>query len=178
MDCQYCGAPFKTLKHASVRKWCSSGCRGEARRKQARAIFAKWLRAPLPERCPDLEGALLDVAPEGAWWYRLSCPGLQNGVPRYFPAGSRWQLRLFEEPAVPWPGYYTVCFYDAHDQLIGMVEEIAVAPSVMRVPIGSGDHRRELLSNQGAKGKRKLNRTHAPTGNQQKPARAEVSQEI
>ena len=81
---------------------------------------------------------------------------------------------MFEEPAVPWPGYYTACFYDEHDQLIGMVEEIAVAPSVMRAPIGSGDHRRELLSNQGAKGKPKRNRTHPPTGSQQKPARGGI----
>jgi hypothetical protein len=74
MDCQYCGAPFKTLKHASVRKWCSMTCRGEARREQARAIFDEWLRAELPERCPDLEGALLDVAPEGACSQRDESP--------------------------------------------------------------------------------------------------------
>jgi len=140
MACHYCGAPFKTLKHVSVRKWCSMTCRGEARRKQARAIFDEWLRAPLPERCPDLEGVLLDAAPEGAWWYRLSCPGLQNGMPRYFPAGSRWQLRLFEEPAVPWPGFYTVCFYDQHDKLLGMVEQIAIGQGSDRARIGSGDH--------------------------------------
>jgi len=140
MRCKNCDGSFTKLKYVSVRKWCSAGCRDEARREQARAIFDEWLRVPLPERCPDLEGALLSVAPEGAWWYRLSCPGMGNGVPRYYPAGSRWQLRMFEEPAVPWPGYYTACFYDEHDQLIGMVEEIAVAQGSERVRIGSGDH--------------------------------------
>jgi len=140
MCCEKCSRPIKKKKYASVRKWCSQDCRNEARREQARAIFAAWLRAPLPERCPDLEGVLLDAAPEGAWWYRLRCPGMGNGVPRYYPAGSRWQLRLFEEPAVPWPGFYTVCFYDQHDRLIGMVEQIAIGPGTERARIGSGDH--------------------------------------
>ena len=144
MGCQNCGGPFKELKYASTRKWCAASCRGAGRREQAKAVFAEWLRAPLPERCPDLEGVLLDAAPEGAWWYRLSCPGLGNGERRYYPAGSRWQLRLFEEPAVPWPGYYTACFYDEHDNLLGVVEQIAVAQGSERVTLGSGARRLHL----------------------------------
>ena len=70
------------LIDASTRKWCSATCRGAGRRKEARAVFAEWLRAPLPERCPDLEGVLLDAAPEGSWWYRLSCPGLGGRTDR------------------------------------------------------------------------------------------------
>jgi hypothetical protein len=63
---------------------------------------------------------------------------------RYYPAGSRWQLRLFEEPAVPWPGYYTACFYDEHDNLLGTVEQIAVSQGSERVPLGSGDRKLHL----------------------------------
>jgi hypothetical protein len=99
MRCGSCRKSIADLKHSSVRKWCSDDCRAAGRRERARARFAEWRRAKLPRRRLDLELTLLELAPIGAWYYRLSCPGLGNGSKRYFPTGKGWRLRLFEPPA-------------------------------------------------------------------------------
>ena len=143
MDCENCGRSIAKLKHASVRKWCSPECRAEGRRKAARAQFVEWRRAKLPRRVPDLELTLLDRSPIGAWYYRLSCPGLGNGSRRYFPAGTGWRLRLFVPPAVPWAGFYDVVFYDEHGAIVAEASAVPVVPLTF-APIGSGDHSRAL----------------------------------
>ena len=97
----------------------------------------------MPRRRLDLELMLLELAPIGAWYYRLSCPGLGNGSKRYFPAGKGWRLRLFESPVVPWAGFYDVVFYDEHGEIVAEASSVPVVP-LTRAPIGSGDHRREL----------------------------------
>ena len=48
----------------------------------------------MPRRRIDLELTLLELAPIGAWYYRLSCPGLGNGSKRYFPTGKGWRVRV------------------------------------------------------------------------------------
>jgi hypothetical protein len=144
MTCEHCRKLTKDLKYASVRKWCSEGCRSRARRKRAQSTFVAWRRKPLPARVPDLEGLLLDLAPYGSLCYRLSCPGLGNGSPHYFPASEGWRLRPFHAPAVPWSGLYTVLFYDEDGQLLGEAAEVPVVRGRQHTPIGSSDHRREL----------------------------------
>ncbi len=103
----------------------------------------EWRRAKLPRRRPDLELTLLELAPIGAWYYRLSCPGLGNGSKRYFPTGNGWRLRPFVPPVVPWAGFYDVVFYDEHGDIVAEASGVPVVP-LTRAPIGSGDHRREL----------------------------------
>ena len=143
MRCGSCRKSIGDLKHSSVRKWCSADCRAAGRRERARARFAEWRRAKLPRRRLDLELMLLELAPIGAWYYRLSCPGLGNGSKRYFPAGKGWRLRLFESPALPWAGLYDVVFYDEHGEIVAEASRVPVVPH-KRASIGSGDHRREL----------------------------------
>ena len=143
MRCGSCRKSIADLKHASVRKWCSDDCRGAGRRERARARFVEWRRAKLSRRRPDLELTLLELSPIGAWYYRLSCPGLGNGSKRYFPAGKGWRLRLFVPPAVPWTGFYDVVFYDEHGEIVAEASRVPVVPQKL-APIGSGDHRREL----------------------------------
>ena len=143
MRCGSCRKSIADLKHSSVRKWCSAGCRAEGRRKVARARFAEWRRAKVPRRRPDLELTLLELAPIGAWYYRLSCPGLGNGSKRYFPTVNGWRLRPFVPPVVPWAGFYDVVFYDEHGEIVAEASRVPVVPQ-KRAPIGSGDHRREL----------------------------------
>ncbi|HNI61309.1 MAG TPA: hypothetical protein PKW11_15305 [Pseudomonadota bacterium] len=86
---------------------------------------------------------MLELSPIGAWYYRLSCPGLGNGSKRYFPTGKGWRLRLFVPPAVPWAGFYDVVFYDEHGEIVAEASGVPVVASQI-APIGSGDHRREL----------------------------------
>ena len=139
--CLGCGRSLRGRKRISTRKWCSLACRGEARRKQARERFEGWLLQKLPDEPPDLELLLLALAPDGAWWYRLSCPGLQNGTPRYFPVADAWCMRPHEPPAVPWSGVYSVCFYVEHMELLTVCDGVAVVLATDGVKIGSGDHR-------------------------------------
>ena len=143
MRCGSCRKSIADLKHSSVRKWCSDDCRAAGRRERARARFAEWRRAKLPRRRLDLELTLLELAPIGAWYYRLSCPGLGNGSKRYFPTGKGWRLRPFVPPVVPWAGFYDVVFYDEHGEIVTEASRVPVVPQ-KRAPIGSGDHRREL----------------------------------
>ena len=143
MRCGSCRKSIGDLKHSSVRKWCSADCRAAGRRERARARFAEWRRAKLPRRRLDLELMLLELAPIGAWYYRLSCPGLGNGSKRYFPTGKGWRLRPFVPPAVPWAGLYDVVFYDEHGEIVAEASSVPVVPH-RRAPIGSGDHSRAL----------------------------------
>ena len=143
MRCGNCRKSIANMKYASVRKWCSDECRGAGRRERARSRFVEWRRATLPRRTPDLELTLLELSPIGAWYYRLSCPGLGNGSKRYFPTGKGWRLRLFVPPAVPWAGFYDVVFYDEHGEIVAEASGVPVVAQ-KRAPIGSGDHRREL----------------------------------
>jgi len=143
MRCGSCRKSIADLKHSSVRKWCSDDCRAAGRRERARARFAEWRRAKLPRRRLDLELTLLELSPIGAWYYRLSCPGLGNGSKRYFPTGKGWRLRPFVPPVVPWAGFYDVVFYDEHGEIVAEASRVPVVPQ-KRAPIGSGDHRREL----------------------------------
>ena len=124
--CFHCGRSLLGRKQVSTRKWCSVKCRNESRRERARDRFADWLRLELPDKPPDLELLLLQIAPDGAWWYRLRCPGLRNGAPRYFPGGDAWCMRPHEPPAVPWSGVYSVCFYGEHLDLLGVCDGAAV----------------------------------------------------
>ena len=139
--CFHCGRSLRGRKQVSTRKWCSVKCRNESRRERARDRFADWLRLELPDEPPDLELLLLAIAPDGAWWYRLRCPGLRNGAPRYFPGGDAWCMRPHEPPAVPWSGVYSVCFYGEHMNLLGVCDGAAVVLASEGVKIGSGDHR-------------------------------------
>ena len=100
----------------------------------------------LPDEPPDLELLLLQIAPDGAWWYRLRCPGLRNGAPRYFPGGDAWCMRPHEPPAVPWSGVYSVCFYGEHLELLGVCDGAAVvlASGVIRPPCRQPQTRSEI----------------------------------
>jgi hypothetical protein len=143
MRCESCRGSIEHLKYASVRKWCSAECRRAGRRERARARFMRWRWASVPRRGPDLELALLGAAPIGAWFYRLSCPGLGNGSTRYFPSEKGWRLRPFEPPAVPWAGFYEVLFYGEDGQFVGEAAAVPVVPHRVAA-IGTGNHRREL----------------------------------
>lgn len=76
------------------------------------------------------------------WWvYGFPALCFQVSSKLYFPLGKGWRLRLFEPPAVPWEGFYDVVFYD---ELTAEARQVPLVPQT-RAPIGSGDHRREVM---------------------------------
>jgi hypothetical protein len=98
----------------------------------------------ITDEVSDLESWLLDAAPDNAWRYRVSCPGLGNGAPRYFPPGAAWMLRPFEPPRVPHPGYYRVLYYGAIGERLGEAGPLAVPSASKGITLNTGDTRRDL----------------------------------
>ncbi len=89
--------------------FASEACRSKVRRSAASKDYAEWLSAKF-EPPPDLHVALLELAPEDAWTYRLDCPSPKGGR-RYYPQASSWRLRPWRPPQVPRAGLYRVSYY-------------------------------------------------------------------
>jgi hypothetical protein len=72
--------------------FASEACRSKVRRSAASKDYAEWLSAKF-EPPPDLHVALLELAPEDAWTYRLDCPSPKGGSSPGQPESQRKKAR-------------------------------------------------------------------------------------
>ena len=157
---------FRTFLPDRNKMYCSPACRMSASRTKRAAIDIELSRldvyygkgAGQPGNPADLAHQSLKMAivqgcPEGSASYRLGTfPQITKGPPllRWFPTYATSQLGVFsiepfENPHVPFQGYYVVAYFDSSQVLICTPDRrVAVEIPMRLIPWHQGDEVMEI----------------------------------
>ncbi len=129
------------LNREDTRRFCSERCRKAAGNEPNRQRWLDWRADGRSLEWCNPGPDLIDLAPECAAFYVLSCRD-QLGVRWSFPARGGFRLRPFELPQVPIKGRYEVTFLDFNGRKIGAASVPQVAIGRAAVGIGLKQGRR------------------------------------